>query len=1066
MKSLLFCLVFVQFTLQSYTQNYCDQRPNGGILLCCKGYNSLCYSKTGSCYCDEYCLTAKDCCPDFNQCPYRGNFTTVATYTHSTTEKLTTTPAEISSTVAQPTLSLTENVTTITPSEISSTVAQPILSPTGNVTTTPSGTKLPQQCTYHPGTNIPLCPDAIPVVDKIVANPNNDGKENVQLNCSWVYNGNSSLVEFKVRWIGDKNDPERRIERDFDGMSKREFFYDFELSDGMGGFIEHGKQPSPQWYKFNTEVYCEIQARYKGTAAKWSGWKQSNTIFTGISVFPQHVTLNECGNDRHITITLRPHLPINERPFNFEIHPENNEYVNEICVRGEISNEVQNPRCETQLKTSNSFYKPLHIKLLASCKQFVQNANQPDVATFKFHQPIYSATNNKFWISYQFPTITVTVNRAKDKQTCYSVTDPHFLTFDKRRYDFMGIGTFILYRNKASDTQVQTRQKSCGGGFASCNCAVAIKEGFFFQIFDMCQAGEPSKGKTPWWQNPQNLITKSRQMANSLKDGFSTTKTAVGNQMHYKTTLPSGVVVTVERRYWGLSTYVKAPRPVNDEQHNIDGLCGNFNGNPNDDFGGKSVNEFGNSNRIDDKDSIFQYAGDIEGEDGIHNECLDEDICICGREKSFCGDKAAKKCFPDVFTDDNGNGLSQSTEGLCGKEPPNNTRRRKRALFSPDDTVDDQDDIPSFNPPNITITSPTWPTPNGLTEAEVTNICNEKIRNSKGGQSCGTVTGVNLDSVVESCISDIKATDDISWATDNFAAMETSCKKNILTNSSYYKNNTDGEFEVATDIFEYLCPSDCSNHGNCSNATCICDKDYTAPDCSVSLKDRPFVFDIRKAGLCDVRKRPCRNVGIYAFPLVASENLTCHLKEYKVIDSAWTPSNATMISPGLQVDFAEVKCSLPESPVNLGDYDNVGVTAAGLRIGISNNRINISENSMLFITYDSVCQDCNTSTGCEFKNNSCLIFGHCFAQNESHPTDWCQQCLPNISTTSWQERRDNLRPNFTNPAVFSCISREQLRVQLNAVDPENRKSITNLRRMKYLAHSYRKWLIYLDEKHN
>ena len=91
---------------------------------------------------------------------------------------------------------------------------------------------------------------------------------------------------------------------------------------------------------------------------------------------------------------------------------------------------------------------------------------------------------------------------------------------------------------------------------------------------------------------------------------------------------------------------------------------------------------------------------------------------------------------------------------MCGKEPE--TQRRKRALFSPDDTVDDQDDIPSFNPPNITITSPTWPTPNGLTEEEVTNICNQKIRNSKGGQNCGTVTGVNLDSVVENCIADIK----------------------------------------------------------------------------------------------------------------------------------------------------------------------------------------------------------------------------------------------------------------------------------------------------------------------
>jgi hypothetical protein len=120
---------------------------------------------------------------------------------------------------------------------------------------------------------------------------------------------------------------------------------------------------------------------------------------------------------------------------------------------------------------------------------------------------------------------------------------------------------------------------------------------------------------------------------------------------------------------------------------------------------------------------------------------------------------------------------------------------------------------------------------------------------------------------------------------DNFGTLESTCKKNILTNITYYKNSTDGKLEVETEIFQYLCPNDCSNHGNCSNSTCICDSDYTAPDCSISLQDSPLVFDIRKSGLCDVRRRPCRNVGIYAFPLLDSENLTCHLQEYKVISN-------------------------------------------------------------------------------------------------------------------------------------------------------------------------------------
>ncbi len=65
--------------------------------------------------------------------------------------------------------------------------------------------------------------------------------------------------------------------------------------------------------------------------------------------------------------------------------------------------------------------------------------------------------------------------------------------------------------------------------------------------------------------------------------------------------------------------------------------------------------------------------------------------------------------------------------------------------------------------------------------------------------------------------------------------------------------------------------------------------------------------------------------------------------------------------------MTEVKCSLPESAVNIGDYGSTGVTAAGLKIKVSNNGINASTAHMMFITYDSVCQECNTISGCRLK---------------------------------------------------------------------------------------------------
>ena len=47
----------------------CDQREHGGSLQCCGGRNSSCgmedYVHNTICYCDEFCETAADCCPDF-----------------------------------------------------------------------------------------------------------------------------------------------------------------------------------------------------------------------------------------------------------------------------------------------------------------------------------------------------------------------------------------------------------------------------------------------------------------------------------------------------------------------------------------------------------------------------------------------------------------------------------------------------------------------------------------------------------------------------------------------------------------------------------------------------------------------------------------------------------------------------------------------------------------------------------------------------------------------------------------------------------------------------------------
>ena len=123
-----------------------------------------------------------------------------------------------------------------------------------------------------------------------------------------------------------------------------------------------------------------------------------------------------------------------------------------------------------------------------------------------------------------------------------------------------------------------------------------------------------------------------------------------------------------------------------------------------------------------------------------------------------------------------------------------------------------------------------------------------------------------------------------------------------------------------------------------------------------------FIISLLK----DVNKRVATCAFLDAHGMIVYEHSRSTFS-FKVIDSGWSPSNIITLYPGKLVDLTEVKCSLPESPVNIGDYGNEGVTAAGLKIALSNNRINVSKDSVLFITYDSVCQECNTTFGCRLR---------------------------------------------------------------------------------------------------
>ena len=68
------------------------------------------------------------------------------------------------------------------------------------------------------------------------------------------------------------------------------------------------------------------------------------------------------------------------------------------------------------------------------------------------------------------------------------------------------------------------------------------------------------------------------------------------------------------------------------------------------------------------------------------------------------------------------------------------------------------------------------------------------------------------------------------------------CGNFAAVNMSASVNGSGEKNPISVDeIGELLCPSDCTFNGKCVNGSCVCNKDYTAEDCSMSIYQIPTI---------------------------------------------------------------------------------------------------------------------------------------------------------------------------------------------------------------------------------
>ncbi|XP_068690657.1 uncharacterized protein [Montipora foliosa] len=755
-------------------------------------------------------------------------------------------------------------------------------------------------------------------------------------------------------------------------------------------------------YKADMWITCKVSAMFTNSLLnQWSKPKEvREPFYAGIKVSPATLRLRPCGRQPYEhTITIQPSIPVRQNA--------RGEYINGSIAKPDVIN-LEDNFCEFVLKDRN----PVAIKVSVDCPLPHYDGRERAIVVE------VSLGNDEFWV-HSVRTIWVTILRSHVER-CKSYTDPHYFAMDRldidRPFDFFGHGDFVLYKNTEKNFEVQTRQWYCNHGEITCNCGVVLRDHNDVIEFSCCNKELTHEALTQ--PTPLQIKIRSKKC---LRPGISVVKSEIkGSNIDYEVVFPTGVKVKLQRNKWGIDVTIFTTRAAPGFEES--GLC-MYGGHL---YDTNAINDFGKAQKKVPGESLFHILPP-KIEDRHANYVHP---CSCTR---------TQKCVLSPFNVPTFLREKKSALNLCDKI----RSRRKREIHYSDDLTDE--DFKDFKRTQVSKTSHTKfkrALSDPVVEKEnATRYCTDMIADSNVGKLCADV-GVNIQVYVNSCIADMEFTGEYMFAIGAVSMLMDDCGYLAAVNASLSKNESSredyGGSVLAREIAELLCPNDCSFNGKCVNGSCVCRKDYTADDCSMSVYQRPRIIQLQSNGLCDKRVRPCKKVTVMGSGFLNSTNLTCHLQEFKVVNSSWTPNNQELRFPGIMTDLVLVDCLLPESPVLHGHFSDSmeGTPAAGLLVSVSNDGVHKSEENLTFISYDSACMACNVSTGCFLKSNSCFINQYCFGPNEIHPKDWCSLCLPEVDTEAWTAVQVNRPPSITSKTEYVALYRENLELVFEATDPE------------------------------